>query len=783
MGGGLDYNDLIFEGGIKGGSFSFKNDLIGEKEEGFFVDGGVLKINWDLEMKDREPVWGETDAKIDNDSDLGISWWKKSGEFRVILNMSPEDEALQNNRLKENNIDLWVLEGTADTESFKGEVEIPYLVKAGIEYPKIKISGNFELAGEEAESKITSGEIKTEIEEPAEGLSGEITLNNFSYKRTEELIEFGIEEGSGIEGKIKGKKIKEGKLIGKEGKPMIIGETGMKGSKNYFENAALVLHTEEEYVHWEIKGNIIEGIEKNYFVANVVNVKGEQPEGTIRLTGEFDREGVPTSLRLNIRTHKSFSKSQGRIREAYDYEEGYAEIMIGEVGSFNFHFPEEKGTDPRMIWFIEDKGEEKPSVEFIEQVKVEEKDSGYITLKGLRSTAKEEGEEACGAYLILNNTNMDKGEDVSQMCISVATPEIPTGEITRIEFGKDFMGDDFIGVEGIDDSIKSKLEQQEGESSGQVVVPSDSYYIYAWWEGEAFNNSVVGTYYRNYQYKDHYGNESEVAKRTIKVLPPGTATEDVKIPVSEGEGKLEGAVSMDAGDGNMSVIVSFPEDLTITGGSDWDGVLQVPTVVRTPVQPSPSSGMRTENVYSIEVGGNTPLLFDKPVKITFTGKAGHLVGWSRDGVFTPVTNICNPADGSGLGEGGADCKIDSGRDLVVWTRHMTVYTTYTESSIPRIGYRPPVESITTITPIVETAPEGQVLGAEKYNFTLLLKTGSRGTEVEELQKFLNDLGFDCGKVDGIFGKNTFAGVIAYQLSNKLKVDGIVGPETRGFLNK
>jgi hypothetical protein len=78
---------------------------------------------------------------------------------------------------------------------------------------------------------------------------------------------------------------------------------------------------------------------------------------------------------------------------------------------------------------------------------------------------------------------------------------------------------------------------------------------------------------------------------------------------------------------------------------------------------------------------------------------------------------------------------------------------------------------------------GQVLGAESYFFTLLLKRGTSGPEVLELQKFLNLKGFDSGLADGKFGPITQASVIRFQLANGLVGDGIVGPLTRVVLNK
>ena len=54
---------------------------------------------------------------------------------------------------------------------------------------------------------------------------------------------------------------------------------------------------------------------------------------------------------------------------------------------------------------------------------------------------------------------------------------------------------------------------------------------------------------------------------------------------------------------------------------------------------------------------------------------------------------------------------------------------------------------------------------------MLLKLGSRGKDVKELQEFL-DL-----QADGIFGKGTEAAVKQWQSSNGLAADGIVGPAT------
>ncbi|MBP6974862.1 MAG: peptidoglycan-binding protein [Candidatus Pacebacteria bacterium] len=84
---------------------------------------------------------------------------------------------------------------------------------------------------------------------------------------------------------------------------------------------------------------------------------------------------------------------------------------------------------------------------------------------------------------------------------------------------------------------------------------------------------------------------------------------------------------------------------------------------------------------------------------------------------------------------------------------------------------------------VNQSANGQVLGAEKFNFTLNMKQGSVGNEVMELQKFLNANGFGTLVVDGKFGPMTRAAVVKFQLANGLVGDGVVGPMTRAVLNK
>ena len=62
-----------------------------------------------------------------------------------------------------------------------------------------------------------------------------------------------------------------------------------------------------------------------------------------------------------------------------------------------------------------------------------------------------------------------------------------------------------------------------------------------------------------------------------------------------------------------------------------------------------------------------------------------------------------------------------------------------------------------------------------------LKKGCEGADVKALQILLNGFGYECGKADGIFGKNTEKAVKAFQKDAELSADGIAGKDTMSAL--
>jgi len=59
----------------------------------------------------------------------------------------------------------------------------------------------------------------------------------------------------------------------------------------------------------------------------------------------------------------------------------------------------------------------------------------------------------------------------------------------------------------------------------------------------------------------------------------------------------------------------------------------------------------------------------------------------------------------------------------------------------------------------------------------VLRQGSKGGEVKEVQRRLKTWGYYKGSVDGVFGAGTKSAVVAFQKKNGLKADGIVGAST------
>lgn len=122
-------------------------------------------------------------------------------------------------------------------------------------------------------------------------------------------------------------------------------------------------------------------------------------------------------------------------------------------------------------------------------------------------------------------------------------------------------------------------------------------------------------------------------------------------------------------------------------------------------------------------------------------------------------------------------KVDGGKVYTIEgnTSDMVARRTYTIGASNIVGYgRPNYDGAGNI---VTTEPP---TGGSTHS---VLRKGSTGSEVEELQRKLTSLGYALGSVDGDFGEKTLAAVKAFQKDYSLDVDGVVGNQTWTALDK
>ena len=129
----------------------------------------------------------------------------------------------------------------------------------------------------------------------------------------------------------------------------------------------------------------------------------------------------------------------------------------------------------------------------------------------------------------------------------------------------------------------------------------------------------------------------------------------------------------------ISVAYEIPSGATFKGPADWDGVINTPTHMKFFTGPTAIGiGFSVVTSTAIEIGGGDHhIIFDQPVKLTFIGEAGRLIGWSQGGIFHQIITTCNSATSPTL-SADSDCSIEVGSDIIVWTRHFSTFITYNQ---------------------------------------------------------------------------------------------------------
>ncbi len=232
----------------------------------------------------------------------------------------------------------------------------------------------------------------------------------------------------------------------------------------------------------------------------------------------------------------------------------------------------------------------------------------------------------------------------------------------------------------------------------------------------------------------------------------------------------------------------------------WDGILLAPTLTTIILQET--VGQTKTLGMAIKMGAvGIKLWFSKAVKVVFPGEAGKRAGYAHDdGVFKEITTACtadNQEAGNVLAIGG-ECKIDSGADMVIWTKHFTTFATYTQVFTILPGCRAYTGFSTSTgnscVPFIATTSTTTMNNVTVKLADVRLAFGSKGDAVKQLQTLLarDKQVYPEGLVTGYFGPLTKKAVIRFQEKYaedilkpyKLTMGtGFVGKKTRAKLEE
>jgi len=130
--------------------------------------------------------------------------------------------------------------------------------------------------------------------------------------------------------------------------------------------------------------------------------------------------------------------------------------------------------------------------------------------------------------------------------------------------------------------------------------------------------------------------------------------------------------------GNVTLII--PANTTLSGPDSWNTKINFLATGASVLPDGGPQNLPVIHVASVEVGAlDIPLSLNRAARIIFAGQAGKSVGWSRNGSFNHIDTVClgdTQAINNSLPSDG-DCYINSGADLVVWSKHFSTFTVFT----------------------------------------------------------------------------------------------------------
>ncbi|MCB9889373.1 MAG: caspase family protein, partial [Planctomycetes bacterium] len=143
-------------------------------------------------------------------------------------------------------------------------------------------------------------------------------------------------------------------------------------------------------------------------------------------------------------------------------------------------------------------------------------------------------------------------------------------------------------------------------------------------------------------------------------------------------------------------------------------------------------------------------------------------------------NIHDGGTGTQVGKWSSGCQVvHGGRSGADWRRLMELVDANTAETV---GYTLVDRAVLGLPFSDGAAPEPARDGTGAAARPLL-RVGCSGTEVRDLQRTLDNHGFNPGEIDGIFGRKTEQAVIGFQRAEHLQADGIVGPQTWSALSR
>ncbi len=297
--------------------------------------------------------------------------------------------------------------------------------------------------------------------------------------------------------------------------------------------------------------------------------------------------------------------------------------------------------------------------------------------------------------------------------------------------------------------------------------------------------------------------------------------------IVNGTGTLPSIIISSSNANNVVVVIATSTVVT-SASTTWNGVINAPatTTVTLPTESGQTKTLST----AIEVGVvGEVVVFSKAVRILLPNQAGKRAGYIATSTFTEITSTCSSDSqtmGDALSDGG-ECKIDSGSDLVIWTKHFTTFATYTQTATPVVSsgggsgasyfsyggggggwgysYSAPVVTTSNVTtsnivavlPLTKITNTNQISSSNtsvsnQINTNQILSVGSSGKDVEALQNFLYNEGYLTATPNGYFGKGTEKAVKIFQskyadellIPNGFKnPTGMVGESTRSKINE